>query len=501
MRNVQTWVVTIAALAIGGGMFAFLVSTPDMGRRVPRSQLGFRELQRDRVDMGSALAANHHRHVALLDEAAASATSAARGWMGALAQSRGRRVTPAAARFVVLGSQAGATSVPDADASGTRRTAAFVRWADDLPRSTWRARMTTAEQPTERGDEPDATSHVLEVRVTGTATITVAQAASRSRVQRVPVTLVLAAPLRSDALAAPKRWTLIDVETSGSKEFLRAYSDPIVLRGRSVDVVAPAAAAATAAAVLPQLEQGIAAARSRSGSIDGASSATAWLLERRDRAKAVVGRAAPTPAWAGDPRGVSWSDSRGELVVDLAARQAAAPAAAAASLRHAATHVALRSLETYASGFLVEGVVRHVAEGARPSRTTVAAGVRVMPELLAAFGTGSSGIARRIVAAPDEDPFDGASPTQARLRYEAADATVSWVAEVRGERALARLLASLERGDPPAAAIERVLEVTPRQLERAVARWTRARDTAAARAARPLRERDGSADIDTPDVG
>src|SRR3712207_6525803 len=128
MRTQATLLTIIVALALSGGLAAFLLANPDQGRRPTGADLGFGRLEPSAIERGVANAAAHHEaaHRTLLGGGAAART--AKGWLAVLPGSR--------ARPAVLARQA---KLVPRDPQARTRLDAFVRWADDLPRATWTA--------------------------------------------------------------------------------------------------------------------------------------------------------------------------------------------------------------------------------------------------------------------------------------------------------------------------------------------------------------------------
>jgi hypothetical protein len=451
MRPSHTSVLAlVVSLAIAGGLASFLLATPDEGRRPSGSDLGFTRLNEQRVlgDLRNAEEYHRARHREAL--VSASASRAAGSWLRAVA-----------------GSGDAPGSMPRS-VTTQQRAMAFVRWADDLPRSAWSASIAKVERAP---DEAEGADRYL---ASGFVDITLASASNRTRPQRVPVQLLLE-PIGDAQRAVPARWKLVDAQTDGGAHLVRAYGDPIIARrGTTVDVIASVADRALASRLADDVAVQLPALTRRYRAVAGPSVVAIWVLADGTRSRAVLNRPVPletTTATEGDLHGAAWVDRSGDIAVDASRMRRLTTAEQLVALRHALTHVATRHVEDSAPALLDEGIAQFEPQRLASSANPLA-GVDLAP-LVESFGSARSGLAQLLVAKPGQPLDRGAAGTDEL----AALATVAWIEDVHGHEALVRLLSTIDRGATPERALHDVLRLDARGVEVAVARWSRARET------------------------
>lgn len=442
----------VVAAALVAGMLSFLLATPDPGARVDADELGFSRLDTTHVFASLGHAAEFHRAAQAATLGARAVTTTSRGWLVGVPGSSGRRgAVPANVRVGV------------GDGVASRRVAAFVEWADELPANRWHV-TTSTPIPVAGADRSWTVGAEIEVDV--------AQALTRTRRQVVPVQVQLRGSI-AELRGAPRSWVVEDVVVGPSPGWLRAYRDPLVVGSGTIDVIAPASAraiaqdaAATASAVLGPLT-------TRYATRGGASTLAVWMVERPGRVQVVTGAAAPAEvriAAKDSPHAMAWADDRGDLVVDLSRFQGASAAARGAALRHALAHFATRQVTKRAPAMLSEGIA--LAEERRAGRTIVITPGE-LATLDAAFTSRTSGIAE-LVGAPTSPKLHG------ELEELAAVATVAWLLDERGADRVQALLAAIDGGTAPDVALRRTVGLAPRGVERQVAAWVRAQVPATA---------------------
>lgn len=435
----------IVAAALAAGMLSYLVATPDQGGRVDADEMGFTLLDTRYVFGAMGHAAEQHRSAHAATVGAQGAVLASRRWLTALPGSGARRtMIPANVQ------QAPGKAAP------SRRVAAFVRWADELPSQRWRV-TTSAPVPVAGADRTWTVAAELQVEV--------AQATTRTRRQVVPLELELRGSV-AELRGAPRSWVVQDVVVGASPGWLRAYRDPVVVGSEVVDVVAPAAARALAADAADAATATLTPVTARYASRGRVATVAIWMVERPSMARAVTRRVVPAHvrnAPAASPHALAWADDRGDIVVDLSRYEQASRPARTAAIRHAVTHVATRSVTSKAPAILAEGIA--LAEARRTSD-----GIDITSEELlaldAAFTTRTSGIAELLAAAPASTLADASQDL-------AAAATIAWLLEERGATRVQALLDAIERGTPPTTALRRTVGLAPRGVEVEVGSWVR----------------------------
>jgi hypothetical protein len=413
----QAWIVIVVACALVGGLASFLLATPDQSGRVRPDQLGFQQLNHTRLMTALGGASAYHR-----------------------ARDRDARVTRTATHVAAMGLRdPTAVSVAGQGRAATARIDAFTRWARGLRASGWSVDPGTAV----------ASSDGRVVDVPATVEVTVAQAMQHVRRQRVPVTLELA--------AAGAGWRLADLHVDAPTTFLRGYLDPTVTRDHTIDVVAARANAPLARAIAHDAATTLPQLRTRYAGIAGGTGGAIWLLDSRRDAAHVLGRPAP-PALPTGPDTIAWVDARGELAIDAPAFVALTPEQRSSVLRHALAHLATLEATTAAPPILVEGLASLEARPSIPDAE--------LRPLAAAFASGSSGIAKLLVAAPGSKL---SRPTDAI----AAEAVARWIVHRTDSAHLARLVRQIDAGASPERALADVLHTTPRGVELGTAAWVR----------------------------
>jgi hypothetical protein len=463
MRSTQTWLLLVVTLALAGGLSAFLLATPDQGNRPAGDELGFTRLNEQGMLADLQHAEEYHREQHRRSIVTRTANRHALAWLRAVA-----------------GSGAPNAKLP-ANVTATAETQPFVRWADDIPRTQWKAAITKVEEEQVVLDATDAEDVVGEAALpptrfvaTGYVEVTVAQAANRTRHQRVPVVLTIE-PGRAGAGGVPARWVLRDVRATGTS-FVRAYADPVIEHRTAVDVVAPVADQALAVRLADDAQAQLPALVGRWRGVAGAGVATIWVLPNTGRGRAVLGHvpdADTLQAGATGDHGAAWVDQSGDIAVDSSRMRTLTTTQQLAALRHALTHVATRKLEGDAPALLAEGIARFEPRRIASPKDPLA-GVELTP-LIDAFGRAESGLAGLLVAAPALPLDTGAASTD----QLAALATVAWIEDVKGHDVLVRLVTQLETGVAPDRALTSVLRLDARGVEVAVARWTREQADAA----------------------
>jgi hypothetical protein len=428
----QAWIVLVVACALVGGLAAFLLATPDQSGRVQAGQLGFQQLNHPRVEAALGGAAEHHRQLARGARATRMATAAAAAWL---------RTVPTAV-------PATPHALPTAGEgrAAVARIRAFTRWGDDLPAGAWTVDVGAGTASSD--------AHVVDVRAT--VDVEVAQAMQHIRRQRLAVTLELTGDDRS--------WRLADLHVDAPTTFVYGYADPTIVVDQAIDVVATRAQRSTAMTVARDAAVVLPGLRRRYPGIAGADGGTIWLLDARSDARRVLGRAAPA-ADDSDADAIAWVDARGELALDRRAYVALLPAQRAVVLRHALAHLATLEAATASPPILVEGIAADASRDSIPAAE--------LRPLAAAFATGTSGVAGRVVAQP-RSRLDGATDAIA------AEAVARWIVHRTDEVHLARLVQRIDSGVSPQRALADVLHATPRDVERGTAAWVRLQLAAAA---------------------
>lgn len=432
MRRHSIALLVMITCSLGAGVLAYLVAAPDDRLRIRAGELGFTALDRDRVDAGFAHAAQHHERLARERASSVAARRLVGAWLAALP---GSRTTPSRTAAVVRVAGGGTAS--------SRRARAFATWADDLPVAEWRSSIGRIEARGGAGARWVRAQLVLGI----------AGHRDGARSHRVPVQVQLRRVGNDDELVArPGGWRVADVRIEGTRRGLLSYVDPIVVSGGRIDVVAPRPATAAAARVATIAGTTTPEVTTRYDRLVGAARTTVWLLESPERARAVLG--SPRPAKAGD----TWTPRPGVIATDATGDDAA-------GLRRELVQGVLRDLDGKVSDGLLAAVVDfEVRRLGRPRGALV--GVDLGP-LVAKFGRGESGVARLLAAGAGGGSAGGADISTAAL------ATVAWIEMTRGHAELLELLDELHRGSSPAVALDRSLGMDARQVEVAVARWTR----------------------------
>jgi hypothetical protein len=441
-------VALVVSFAIAGGLAAFLLATPDEGRRPSGDGLGFARFNEGEVlgDLRNAEEYHRARHRDAIVARAAGRNAAA--WLRAVA-----------------GSGAEATAMPKA-VTVSANAMPFVRWADDLPRASWTASVTGVQVADQ--DDPAAPRQYV---ATGVVEVELASAAARTRRQRVSVSMTIEAGSGSSTSVVPRTWTIRALEATGDAHFLRAYGDPIIeRRGTTVDVVAPNSERLLARRIADDVARQLPALSNRYRSIAAPGVVAVWVLPNATRSRRVLDRAAPVGTTGAAPaqlHGAAWMDPGGDLVIDASRMRRLASEGQVLAVRHALAHSVTRRAADTAPAVLEEGIALY--EAARAATPTEPfAGTDLAP-LVRAFGGATSGLAQLLVASPKLPLDTGVASTD----EPAALATVAWIEDVHGHDALVRLVASIDRGTEPARALHDVLELDARGVEQAVARWTR----------------------------
>lgn len=445
MRAPHAWFSFVVIAALAAGMLAFLVSTPDQGRRIERTETGFTRLGTASVFGSFGHAAEYHRAAHAAAIGARAATGVARSWLASV-PSGGPATGPA---LVVSEARGG-----DPEA---RRVAAFIAWGDGLPARRWKV-TTSAPIP------------VVGVQRTWTVAaeveLGVAQSVTRTRTQVIELELELrgSAALRR---GVPRAWVVADVVVTGGPRWLRGYRDPIVVGSKVVDVVAPAAHAVIAQAAATTATEALSSIAARYAPDTKVLVLGIWMVDRAGAARTVTGRGAPATvrtASDDDPHALAWADQRGDVVVDLSQFADATGAGRSAAIRHAVTDLLMRSSTTRVPAILADGIVD--AE-ARRVGGEVPLTLAELKQLDTSFFTRTSGIADMLVAPASAELDDGVPEL-------AAIATMAWLLEVRGAPRTRALVHAIQGGVAPATSLRRTIGLAPRGVERQVAAWIRA---------------------------
>jgi hypothetical protein len=427
----------LVAAALGTGLFAFLVATPDQAGRVSATELGFERLDRATIAQGMANAGATLRAAHAERIARGEAVGAARRWLAQV---------PAGAPPSPRG--AAITRIDAATPEAATRIVGFTRWGDELLSDAWRA---TASSPV-----PAAGSERTWV-VDGIVEITVAQARARQRRQRVEVVLTIAAAGPADAVP-PASWRIVDLNVDSPRALVRGYADPVQARVGSIDAIGPAAARAeveqvarSAGAQLPRLR------RAWSG-VAGSPLATVWIAQDDAQLRAALGAGTIDARDTLHP--IVWVDGRGEVAVDLAQWRASGAATRNRALRHALVHVALLGGVERVPPLLVEGIAmaeaRRGADGIEVEEAALETVSRPAPE-------GGDDIAELLVARPG-----GTLDPDARAR---ALVTAAWLLDRHGQAGAVTWLARIAGGTSVVDATSGLLRATPDRLELQVRAW------------------------------
>lgn len=444
------WIPVVVATAAAAGMVAFLAASPSGPERVPADETGFRELQQQRLEQVATDAAKFHREQALAARTVQQAKVAASGWLEAIAGSR-TSADAGLPRGVRLG---GATP---GDARDVR---AFVRWADDLPRSTW---SSTTRAATIAGDRLTGT-----VTIPGSVTVTTFQATKRTRVDKVDLTLHMR-PQGATSEHGPVGWTIVGLAAgpaAGSSRTtgVRALADPVIVVRTVVQVVAAREDQAAAVQVANHADTSLPYLRARYHGLGSAAGATLWLLPDAATAKRVLGAASTGTIPAGAR---AWTNSAGDVVLDMSALGTVTPLERNGVARHELTHVAMLPLLAKAPSMLLEGLALYEETHGVRGGTDQEPGLEPLQQ---AFADGTLGyqslLARRAASFPPSVEHGDLAVSSL-----AGYATVAYVEGRFGHERVLALLAQLRAGTRLDRAVQNVLRFDTVMLQRRVRLW------------------------------
>lgn len=348
-----------------------------------------------------------------------------------------------------------------------RNITAFELWADDVARRAWTVTMrATVPQPSV-GAVRDA------YLVTAFVDVAVAQATTGKRRQRIPVAVYLDGTGGLPG-KAPAGWSVRDVRVGGRATYIRAYTDPLVMRGSAVDVVAPASSRVLAAALGAQAERDLPGLLLRRGASGGPRTTTLWMVDDAAHALSVLGDGAPAEtmeARRGTPHEFAWVTADGDIAFDLERALRAPPGERRAELYRELTKFVLRDLSTVAPPVLVEGIAAREVRRAGGAAGAAAAPGDLAP-LAAAYRRGDVSLASLLKAEPGGMLAPDTSPALRRNAFLTAEATVGWIEARYGAAAFARFVTQLRDEVPLERALRNVLRIDIATLERGVAAWT-----------------------------
>jgi len=442
MRSVA-WLPVVSMSALVAGVCAFLLTSPNEPAHIANDRLGFTQLTRERVDGISADGATFHQSADMTIKTRVGAQRAAKLWLdGVVGSAEDGNQLPTSVRV-------GAITSTDRSAVG-----AFIEWADDLPRTSWTSTTLAATTV--------GTSFSVPARVD----LVVKQSATRRRAQRVPVVLTIA-PVTAGASQTINGWRVRGVKVGGRATWLRAYTDPTIIRRDSVDVIAPTKLRAAATEIANAARVDLPALRARYDRVASADVASIWIVESPARAKATVGTAAPIDATVSPAHATAWTDVHGEIIVDASRIASLGRTRRRAVLRHALTHLSLQPVATKIPPVLLEGVARLEEGGGALPQTELA-------RLHAAMASNKVDLVALLSQDPTAQLGAGSDPARVRLMELSGAAIAAWIIDTRDQRRLVSLMRQLGDGVAVGAAVQNVLRMDPTAFVKGVRTWVAA---------------------------
>ncbi len=406
----------LVAVALAGGMVAFLVSQPGSSTRVESGQLGFRSLDRAWIADRFANVARTHRAAATRQAQTAASAKVARRWLAALPTN----ATPTRSATT-------RTAIAPTDDAARRRIAALRQWANGIDAAMWNVTIVNPSHALAEDDSAWVVDGVMSVRV--------ASAKQRVARARVPVSLELAAPVEGG-----RTWRIRDVHVDGPATGLRAFVDPTTVHGEAIDVIVPASLASDASTIAHMANRSLASLRRDLG--DHASIDTlairGWdnvaqlrALVGARRAVGIDDRSTPLVA----------VDADGDVLVHAPTWKSSTPAQRSGVLRAALFRTATADTAGELPAIVRDGVARALA------------GALTREELQLVASTTGRSVGELLLAKPNDELAGDAELARAHVFG-------TWLLEQHGLAAVGSMIDARAARLPAEQVVRRVLHAT-----------------------------------------